>query len=445
MSHIIGKSAYKSLEERINRLPMGAPPSETLYKILAMLFSEKEAALVAVLPIKPFTAEKAAKIWNVDSLEANKVLNELASRAILFDIEKDGIQRFMLPPPMAGFFEFSLMRIRNDIDQKVLSELLYQYINVEEDYVKDLFFGTETRQGRVFVQEGMLEKNTTESVNILDYERATHIIDTAEHISISMCYCRHKKEHLGNSCDAPMDICMSFGNTAATLIKHSYARRVDASECKELLHEAYENNLVQCGENVREEVSFICNCCGCCCEAMIAAKKFGMLHPVETTNFIPYINLNECNSCGKCVRTCPIEAISFKDKIKNKNSDENTEDKLVNKLDDKPFRKQPLVDESVCLGCGVCARICPKNAIILKSRAKKLITPLNSVHRVVMMAIEKGLLQEVIFDNKALLSHRALGPILGTVLKLPPIKRALASKQIKSIYLEKIIERMGRQ
>jgi hypothetical protein len=43
MSHIVGKSAYQSLEDRINRFPQGAPPSETLYKILKILFSEKEA------------------------------------------------------------------------------------------------------------------------------------------------------------------------------------------------------------------------------------------------------------------------------------------------------------------------------------------------------------------------------------------------------------------
>lgn len=47
MSHIVGKSAYKSLEERLNKFPQGAPPSDTLFKILALLFSEKEAAYVA--------------------------------------------------------------------------------------------------------------------------------------------------------------------------------------------------------------------------------------------------------------------------------------------------------------------------------------------------------------------------------------------------------------
>ncbi|MBC8442157.1 MAG: hypothetical protein H8D87_21025 [Deltaproteobacteria bacterium] len=41
----------------------------------------------------------------------------------------------VLPPPMAGFFEFSMMRVRHDIDQKVLGELFYQYLNVEEDFI----------------------------------------------------------------------------------------------------------------------------------------------------------------------------------------------------------------------------------------------------------------------------------------------------------------------
>ena len=63
MSHVVGKSAYKSLEERLNRFPQGAPASETLYKILEMLFDKKEAELVAQLPIKAFTTEKAANIW----------------------------------------------------------------------------------------------------------------------------------------------------------------------------------------------------------------------------------------------------------------------------------------------------------------------------------------------------------------------------------------------
>ncbi|MEE8392148.1 MAG: hypothetical protein V3S14_15320 [Anaerolineae bacterium] len=71
-----------------------------------MLFSEREAELVALVPIKPFTAEKASRIWKMDLASAQMILDELASRAILVDVERNGQSVYVLLPPMAGFFEF---------------------------------------------------------------------------------------------------------------------------------------------------------------------------------------------------------------------------------------------------------------------------------------------------------------------------------------------------
>ena len=421
MSHLTAKSAYKQLEERLNRFPQGAPPSETLYKILSLLFSEKEAALVAQLPIKPFTVQMASSIWQMDCLAAEKVLDGLASRAILLDSEHAGVKQYILPPPMAGFFEFAMMRTRNDIDQKLLSELYHQYLNVEEDFIKELFLGSETRMGRTFVQETVLSNDNL--VSILDYEKASHIITTASHIGVSMCYCRHKMQHLGEACDAPMDICLSFGGVAASLIKHSFARQIEPSECLEILHQAYEHKLVQCGENVREGVSFICNCCGCCCEGLRAVRKFGALHPIQTTHFLPEVQTEKCTGCGRCLAACPIQAITWA----------STGDRETN----------PQINEEICLGCGICVRSCRRNSLYLKRRAETIITPVNSVHRAVLMAIEKGKLQDLIFDNQAFGSHRAMAAVLSAILKLPPIKQAMASKQMKSVYLEKLIKRFS--
>ena len=56
-----------------------------------------------------------------------------------------------------------------------------------------------------------------------------------------------------------------------------------------------------------------------------------------------------------------------------------------------------------------------------------------------VMAIERGKLQNLIFDNRVLWSHRAMAGVLGVILKLPPIKQVLASKQLKSRYLETLI------
>lgn len=423
MAHNTIKSSYSKLTERLNRFPQGAPPSELLFKILKVLVSEKEAELISTLPIKPFTAAKAAKIWKVDLNTARKALDELASRAILVDVELNGEIVYTLPPPMAGFFEFSMMRIRDDIDQKLLGQLFYEYLNVEEDFVKQLFTRGETQLGRVFVNEPALP--TDNSLYVLDYERATEVIKTATHIGVGTCYCRHKMHHLDKACDAPLDICMTFNNTAASLTNHGHARQIDEVECMDLLQTAYGHNLVQFGENVRNRVNFICNCCSCCCEAMIAARKFAILNPVHTTNFLPEVNETNCTGCGKCVSVCPVEALT-----------------LVSAHDSRsPKRKIAKLDEDLCLGCGICVRVCPTKAIMLQPRKTRVLTPVNSAHKVVMMAIERGTLQHLIFDNRVLWSHRALASVLGVILKLPPVKQIMASEQIKSRYLEKLLSR----
>jgi formate hydrogenlyase subunit 6/NADH:ubiquinone oxidoreductase subunit I len=423
MSHHTIKNSYLLLAERLNRFPQGAPPSDLLFKILKILFNEKEAELVSLVPIKPFTLEKAARIWKMKLADAQKILEKLAGRGILVDIVLHGNTVYVLPPPMAGFFEFSLMRVRDDIDQKVLSELLYQYLNVEEDFIKDLFTRGETQLGRTFVQEPVLSNEN--ALHVLDYERASEVIKTATHISISTCYCRHKMLHMNCACDAPTDICMTFNNTSSSLSRHGISRQVDVTECLELLEMAYEYNLVQFGENVRENVNFICNCCGCCCEALIAARRFSLLNPVHTTNFLPVVNADECIGCGKCVSTCPVEAMT-----------------QVSANDPKKLkRKIARLDESICLGCGLCVRACPDKFISLVSRKNRVITPLNGTHRTVVMAIERGYLQHLIFDNRVLWSHRALAAVLGVILKLPPIKQALASQQLKSRYLEFLIKK----
>jgi ferredoxin len=424
MSHLTVRSTYQDLVARINRFPQGAPPAAVLYAILKLLFSEREAGLVAQLPIRPFTAKDAARRWQMPEAEARRLLDALSDRAILLDTaHRDGGHTYILPPPMAGFFEFSLMRLRDDLDQKLLSELFHQYLNVEEDFIRDLFGKGETRLGRVFVNESAVPPEL--SLHVLDYERASEVAKTAYAIGVGLCYCRHKKQHVGQACDAPQDICLTFNTVASSLVRHGVVRAIDAAECLDLIQEARDRRLVQFGENARERVNFICNCCGCCCEALLAARRFGFLHPVHTSSFVLALDDSACNGCSKCVDACPVEALS-----------------LVSANDPKvKRRKVARLSEDMCLGCGVCVGTCPRGSLRLEPRPERVITPLDATHRVVLQAIERGQLQDLIFDNRALASHRAMAAILGVILKLPPVKRAMASKQMGSRYLEAMIRK----
>lgn len=423
MAHHTARGAYGNLVERLNKNPQGAPPSELLDAILKMLFSEKEAEMVSKLPLMPFKAKRAAAVWKVAEPEATRVLDELAGRALLIDFtSRRGDKIYVLPPPMTGFFEFSMMRVRQDIDQKVLAELLHQYVSVEEDFIKALFTGGETQLGRILVNEPVLSSEN--ALHVLDYERATHLIKTAKPLGVSLCYCRHIQDHLGKGCSAPREICMTLNTAAESLASHGYARVIDAAEGLRLLDQAYEHGLVQFAENVQRRPSFICHCCGCCCECMHAQRRFGVMQSIHTTNFMPVVDEAACTGCGKCVAACPVESAA-----------------LISANDaGKPQRKRVRIDERTCLGCGLCVRACSSGAMRLQSRAQRVVTPVNAVHKSMLMAIERGKLQNFIFDNQVAKSHRALAAVLGAIVKLPPVKRAMAKRQLQSKYVNRLLK-----
>ncbi len=108
----------------------------------------------------------------------------------------------------------------------------------------------------------------------------------------------------------------------------------------------------------------------------------------------------------------------------------------------RPRKKTARPDEAICLGCGVCAAACEREGIRLVPRDERVITPLDSTHRTIVMAIERGKLQNLIFDRQALWSHRAMAAVLGVILRAGPVHRAMASRQLKSRYLERLLTRV---
>jgi hypothetical protein len=99
-----------------------------LFRILETLFSEREAELVAQIPLKLFTAHQAAKIWEIAESEARNVLEGLASRVVLLDTETPSGEILYVSCPAAHW----LFRVFDDAiarrhDQKAFAALYYQY------------------------------------------------------------------------------------------------------------------------------------------------------------------------------------------------------------------------------------------------------------------------------------------------------------------------------
>jgi len=159
-------------------------------------------------------------------------------------------------------------------------------------------------------------------------------------------------------------------------------------------------------------VSWICNCCGCCCEAILAYKRLGFTSSIHSNYLVDHGEGN-CDDCTACVKTCPTDAIVAR-----------TEgDRRVTLLRDR------------CIGCGVCVRYCKTSSLRLVRREETNYVPVDSFERHVVNAIDSGKLQNYLFDNSTLWTHQALRRLLGIVLSLPPLKRTLANRQLQSRFV----------
>ncbi len=410
MGHVTAKSFY-DLQKRLEKVPQGAPESEALFKILETLFTEEEADLVSKLPIRPITVKKAAKIWGKSVSGARKILNRLADKGLMMDIRFKNTQTYILAPTMAGFFEFSLMRTDGKFNRKVLSELYYQYINKDERFLHEIF-GLNPAIARPLIHEDTIQPKDQSFV--LDYERATHAVKTASCVTVGTCYCRHKMEHKGKACDNPQEVCLSLNGVAKSLLRHGIAKEISKKEALEILDDCMKRGLVQIGDNVQENVGWICNCCSCCCEALLAYKRLGYVR--LSTNF--YADPGEdCTGCNICVKRCPVDAIKMKK--------------------DRDGRLKAEVDMKRCIGCGVCSRFCPVKTMTMEKRDERAFVPKDSFERFVLSAIDRGKLQNLIFDDYHLWTNELFRRFLGIMLKLPPAKQLLANRQLRSRFINK--------
>ncbi|HQG33063.1 MAG TPA: 4Fe-4S ferredoxin, partial [Deltaproteobacteria bacterium] len=101
---------YDKLRQILDASPTGAPPSKIFDEILRMLFSPEEASLAVHMGLSPRKLSVIAKDAGLPEDEAEKMLEAMADRAVIFSREKDGIRSYSLLPTIPGLFEFPLMK-----------------------------------------------------------------------------------------------------------------------------------------------------------------------------------------------------------------------------------------------------------------------------------------------------------------------------------------------
>jgi NAD-dependent dihydropyrimidine dehydrogenase PreA subunit len=344
--HLDTKNSIVPLIDRLNKYPIGLPDNEKLRQILAILFSEEEAFIASRFPLEEATIKELVRAtgWEKGRLEVR--LDTMADKGLIMDVTYNGKTFYLLMPGLIGFFEFTFMKQRQDLPVAELAELMHEYLlgDPEQKMGKE-FFSSKTPLTRSLAYE----EHIPVSSNVATYESAREIIKNADYGAIAMCYCRHKKEHLHQTCDknAPTkEICISLGTAAKFMVRRGFAERRTTDELLAILAKARDLNLTHITDNIRHKPSFICNCCSCCCELLGGINR-GFPMGVGKTNFTLQINQESCVGCGLCKKSCNVIALELRDVSNGKS------------------KKQMTVNSDNCLGCGACISSCPTSSLSL--------------------------------------------------------------------------------
>ena len=416
---------YARLQQRLDRMVTGAPDSPALQAILRLLFSPAEAELAARMPLFCSLRTLAGRTGR-DVAELDDVVTAMARRGLVVDLEHHGERWVMLAPVIIGFYEYTFMRVGDDATAEELAHLFDHYLyGDDERRLAHAVFRGSVQIGRSMVREEAIPDEP--GGEVLDWERATSVIRSARAVAVADCPCRKHATLAGHGCGAPLRTCLSFDAAADALVRMGLAEPVTTEQGLAVLAEAKAAGLAQTADNVQHGVSYLCNCCGCCCGMMQAIRGAGITDAVVSSNWVAETDFANCRGCKKCYRRCPADAITM--------VDSQGRGRRVN---------WAVVDPAKCLGCGVCADVCRWEGRYLVPRPRRVFTPRTTLDRMVAMAVERGKLGDLLLDTLPPGAPHLIARVLQILERTPPAAALRAIEPLRSVFLRGLLAALGR-
>jgi ferredoxin len=323
---------YESLAAALDQLPSGFPRTRlnSEIKLLKKIFSAVEAEIAAHLRpgIEPVSLIAARIGLPADTV--GRKLVSMAKRGLVWGGSREGEACFRLAPFIVGIYEAQI----DSMDE--------EFAGLFETYMKEGgargIMAAEPALHRVLPTQGSVRSDW-----ILPYDDVKKIIMEARRFRVRGCICRVQQDLLGSRrCDFPVDNCLMLSHVDRPPEPDDLSRE----EALDLLDETERLGLVHTASNAVHGLSYICNCCGCCCGILRGITDWGVETSIARANYLARIDGAKCTGCGICMERCQVGAIS------------EAEGKYeVNRLR--------------CIGCGLCSSACPAEAVELERKREK--------------------------------------------------------------------------
>ena len=334
---------YTKLADALNLRNMTLPsvPIEEFYKLVQELFTPEEAEIACAMPAGYSSIEQiAAKLPGMSTDELDPKLETMADKFVIEIRESNGKKSYELLPFIPGITELtSLSGFDNEHAIKV-NKLVGEYISALEKMAASA--PTAEHVPADTAKTVSVEKDVTHKSAVVPLKELKELLVNTAYIGAGICMCRRWGELQNNPCKAPQDNCLVLGQSAKFAIGRGVIKRITSEEAIRRMEAADKAGLIHSYSNDPDQfVNLLCSCCQCHCTIVQAVKKAPVPSEIITARYVAEIDEDNCTACESCIDRCQMEALKMKD----------------GKLTFNAIR---------CLGCGLCAYVCPTEAISLK-------------------------------------------------------------------------------